>query len=477
MRRVRDAWPQVVSPLLAAALGIVINLLTDRFAWALFAGFLVLLGMQIMIEVRVARKDRGESTEASGPGWSVPARLRAPHLWVVGSGALAAVTVIAVVGWVQAAVNDENQSATDESLTVTWGDPTPRCPIPANGNYAIAVGARSNSPRPTIPAEMFTSMDAKAEKVSIVRIDGSPVVTARLQSDPSRPDTAAQRAMVVSRFLQQAREAVAAARANSPEAAPLAALSLAAREVGPGGAVVIVDSGLQTVDPIDFRRGFLTASPVEVSQWLKDNQLLPNLKGRTVLMAGLGDTSSPQPALDDALRGGLVAIWQQIAKDAGASCVSTVTAPAPGAPLEGLPPVSVVSLPPTPSLRLSCRPSSFTTASTIGFDGDSTKFRDPEAATGTLRKLAEDISVGNLRVTVTGTAGGHGSREVQLSLSMARARAVRAELLRYGVPGNLVTVKAVGSDFPGFVDDVDARGNLDPVLAAKNRSVILQLAC
>lgn len=107
------------------------------------------------------------------------------------------------------------------------------------------------------------------------------------------------------------------------------------------------------------------------------------------------DTAAPQPALDDALRDGLVVIWQQIAREAGASCVSTVTASALGAALDGLPQVSVVPLPQTPSLRLSCLPSSFTTASTIGFLGDSTTFRDPAAAEATLRRLAEDIREGN----------------------------------------------------------------------------------
>jgi len=239
----------------------------------------------------------------------------------------------------------------------------------------------------------------------------------------------------------------------------------------------MVDSGLQTVDPLDFRQEFLTASPTDISNWLKVNGLLPDLAGRTVLLAGLGDTAAPQPALNDALRRGLVAIWRQIAREAGASCVATVTAPAVGAALEGLPPVSVVPLPQTPSLRLSCLPASFPTASTIGFVGDSTTFRDPAAAGATLRALAEDIRKRNRRVTVTGTAASGRTRDVELSVSLGRARAVAQELVRYGVPADLVIVRAVGSDFPGFVDDVDAEGTLIPVRAATNRSVILQLDC
>jgi OOP family OmpA-OmpF porin len=475
-------WPQVVTPLLAAALGIVINLLTDRFSWPLVAGLALLLGIQIMIEIRAARKRREESTQEPGHVWSLPALLREPRLWTAGAGALAAVAVILGFGWVRAAVNDGNPSATRAPLAELWGDPAPQCPEPPNGNYAIAVGAHANSPHSAIPAEMVTSMigrEKKAQNLSIVSIDGTPGVIMRsaVGQELDRVRRPENRDRVVDSFLVKVRGTVAAMRAGSAETAPLAALSLTAREVGPGGAVVMVDSGLQTVDPIDFRQGFLTASPAEISKWLKDNRLLPDLKGRTVLLAGLGDTAPPQPPLNDALRSDLVAIWQQIARDSGAACVSTVTAPALGAAPAGLPQVSVVPLPQTPSLRLSCSPSSFTTSSTIGFRGDSTTFRDPAAASATLRTLAEDIRAGNRRVILTGTAANYGTRTTQLSLSRARAEAVNDELLRLGVPADLITVKAAGSDFSGFVDDRDRAGNLDPVRVGENRSVILQLDC
>jgi outer membrane protein OmpA-like peptidoglycan-associated protein len=270
---------------------------------------------------------------------------------------------------------------------------------------------------------------------------------------------------------------VESARAEAAEAAPLAALSLAAREVGPGGAVAVVDSGLQTVDPIDFRQGFFTASPTEISNWLEVNHLLPDLKDRTLLLAGVGDTAEPQPGLNEALHADLVAIWQQIAKVAGASCISIVTAPAVGAVLSGLPPVSVVSLPQTPSLRLSCQPSSFTTASTIGFVANSATFQDVVAAQTTLRDLAEEIRTKNRPVTIAGTTETYGTTEQQARLSLARAQTVESELRMFGVPENLMTVRGVGTNFAGFVKDVDEAGHLNPALAATNRSVIIQEDC
>jgi hypothetical protein len=45
------------------------------------------------------------------------------------------------------------------------------------------------------------------------------------------------------------------------------------------------------------------------------------------------------------------------------------------------------------------------------------------------------------------------------------------------VPADLITVGGLGNDFPGYVKDVDAAGNFNPVQAAMNRSVILQLDC
>jgi OmpA-OmpF porin, OOP family len=390
--------------------------------------------------------------------------------------------MFASLGMIFSPFTDRDVTIDVELPIALWGDATPGCPTPANGRFAVAVGARANSPRPKFPAELAASLfqgGRNYESFSVIPVDGRPAVTARLDFNPKLYGSKSVRVQAEAEhsFVKRAATAISEARARSPEAAPLAALSLAAREVGPGGAVTLMDSGLQTVAPLDFRQGFLTASPTDISGWLKESHLLPDLKDRTLLLAGLGDTVAPQSSLDEARRADLVAIWKQIGKDAGASCISVVTAPAEGAEPEGLPPVSTVQIPRTQSLPMSCLPVPFTASSSIGFVGDSTAFRDADAADATLKRLAGDIKANKQTVTVTGTAAGLGTDEQQKAFSSARAEAVRDKLLRYGVPVDRIEVKGVGVHFDGFIRDIDAAGLLNPVLAAENRGVILQLHC
>jgi hypothetical protein len=43
-----------------------------------------------------------------------------------------------------------------------------------------------------------------------------------------------------------------------------------------------------------------------------------------------------------------------------------------------------------------------------------------------------------------------------------------------GVPETDITAGGAGMEFPGFVKDRDAKGDIAPELAAKNRTVIIE---
>ncbi|GAA2850166.1 hypothetical protein Acy02nite_33310 [Actinoplanes cyaneus] len=476
---VQKAWLRIFPPVLTAVLAIVINLLTDEFTWLLGLAFVVVLTVQIIVDFRAGQPAAGVPAATPRSARSVPAFLRSRRVWTMTAASVLAFAVVVLAGLVQA----RWKSFPEETHTAhAVGDTKPKCPGPATGSYAIAVGAHSNSPPPPIPPELIIRMVEGLngdERASIVRADGSPSLIKRLNysHEAHRSESLQNRLAASNQFIIEVAAAIDGVRADSAEAAPLAALSLAAREAGKGGAVVLLDSGLQTVAPLDFRKGFITTSPMEISTWLKENRLLPDLRERTVLLAGLGDTAAPQPSLDEALHADLVAIWQQIVKDAGASCVSVVAEPAMGTTLSGLPPVGVVPLPRTPSLDLSCRPSTFAAASAIGFVGDSTTFRNPSAARTALQSIAGEIIARNRPVTITGTSSTSGSSAQQMALSLARANAVESELVRLGVPVKLINSKGVGTDFPGFVEDTDGAGHINPAVAGQNRGVILQLSC
>ncbi|MGH3924494.1 MAG: OmpA family protein, partial [Pseudonocardiaceae bacterium] len=267
-------------------------------------------------------------------------------------------------------------------------------------------------------------------------------------------------------------------RADSPEVDLLAALSLAARSVtdavGPQ-TIIVIDSGLQTTGALRFQDqdgALLSANPSEVVDLLRRTQQLPDLTGIRVVFTGLGDTAPPQPTLPQPARAVLVDLWTAIVDAAGGSA-EIIQAPLPSTrTLEGLPPVSVVpvalrSIGPLPAVTV-------LRDGTVGFLPDQAVFRDRAAAIEVLADYAREISNGK-RAVLTGTTSSAGNTEGRLALSRDRANAVRELLTSLGAPADRIEARGLGSDFPTFIPDRDPQGNLDPVAAAQNRQVIIEL--
>ena len=245
------------------------------------------------------------------------------------------------------------------------------CPVPV-GPLAFAVSGRSNSPEPGLPqavqdatvSVLTRAVDEGYEpRVTLVNVDGRPTSAG---SDTFSTDAGNGIAAEDDRnnFTNGLGEAVTGLRAQTPEVDVLSALDLAGRSAGGGsnrpGTVVLVDSGLSTVAPLDFRqKGLLDAPAAETVDALRANDALPGLQGETVILAGLGDVAEPQAALSPSQRQSLVALWTAVATAGGASCVAVVDEPRGGdAPTEA-PPVSLVDVPPpptiTPGRRRHCR--------------------------------------------------------------------------------------------------------------------------
>ncbi|MDQ3154218.1 MAG: hypothetical protein M3R63_21705, partial [Actinomycetota bacterium] len=146
------------------------------------------------------------------------------------------------------------------------------CPVP-DGPIAVAVSGRANSPVSALPpvTEQIVSgaveqvgIDGAGPRLTLVGIDGRPEPLGSEAFTPrSQNDIAVGRERRA--FLDSFRQSVAAVRAKTPEVDDLAALDVAARAArdgAPAGTVVFVDSGLQTVAPLDFRQpGVLDADP------------------------------------------------------------------------------------------------------------------------------------------------------------------------------------------------------------------------
>ncbi|MBV8540116.1 MAG: OmpA family protein [Pseudonocardiales bacterium] len=346
----------------------------------------------------------------------------------------------------------------------------------APGALAVVVGAHSNMVAPslldTVKAEIDTASELGSPATVIVD-DGSPTASAPISLKTGNDNPLYHQDQV-----NQLKNLIDKARAGNPEVDLLDAVNLAARSVGDAvgpKTIVVIDSGLQTTGALRFQDqggALLDSNPDEVVDQLRRTQQLPHLAGMRVVFTGLGDTAPPQQPLPAPARAVLVALWTEIVESAGGKA-ETKQAPLPGTrTLNGLPPVTIVpvaahSIGPLPSITV-------LRDGAVGFVPNQAVFRDPDQTRVVLADYAQAIKNGK-RALLTGTTASDGTTEYRLQLSEKRADAVRDLLVTLGAPADRISTRGLGSDFPGFVPDRDQQGNLDPIPAAQNRQVIIEL--
>jgi outer membrane protein OmpA-like peptidoglycan-associated protein len=348
------------------------------------------------------------------------------------------------------------------------------------GGLAIVVGAHSNMPPPSLTGK---AVEAREEALvsqaylSVVVADGEP-----FQMDGAGALIArAENGVVQKQDRERNRQAIdamlAEARAKTPETDLLSALDLAARGISSASGdhtIVVLDSGLSTVGPLDFTQpGLLDADPSELATSRKNAGELPDLTGTHVVFQGLGDTVSPQDKPRIPQRKSLIAIWTAIAEAAGAESVVVEESPLSGEPAPELPPVTPVAF----ADGVSCEANTVSlTGGDVAFQPDSADFKDRAAASAVVGPIAQQMLRDQISATLTGTTANVGNGTGQAELSERRAKAVVNLLVELGVPAERMTAKGLGSHFSGFVEDHDAADNLVPEKAALNRKVDIELA-
>lgn len=345
---------------------------------------------------------------------------------------------------------------------------------------AVVVGAHSNMPGATLAGTALAAreraLNAQAY-LAIVVADGKPFLAAQAGSLLTRDSNSVIQRRDRDANRQLVDTKLTGAKAKTPETDLLSALDLASRAIAsqPGRhTIVVLDSGLSTVPPLDFRTpGLLDSDPAELAASLKTARQLPDLAGDDVVFQGLGDTAAPQVELGRPQRAALIDLWTAIAKAAGADDVRVEKSPLTATPPAGLPAVSPVVLP----KGISCTATAVTlTGGDVGFLPDSAEFRDRAAATAVVGPIAQQLRGAQVTATLTGTTADVGDKAGQVLLSEQRAQAVAALLAGLGVPADRLTVTGRGSDFPGYVVDHDGAGHLLPAAAALNRKVMIELA-
>jgi OmpA-OmpF porin, OOP family len=345
------------------------------------------------------------------------------------------------------------------------------CPPPAAAGLAIAVGARANSPQPVVPSAVGTRIVAAmraCRKITVIRVDGRPSVAGSLTFSTAAR-TQQNLNIDQAAFLDRVKELIATARARQPEANVLQALSVAAGAAGNGGTVVLIDSGVQTSDPLDFRKNNLTSRrPAAVVDALKQQHLLPDLSGRSLILAALGYTAAPQDALQDKNRAFLLDLWRGIVVAAGARNPQILEEPNTNASAVSSPAVSVVRFPTAAIHPLCDTLSVLPDSGEVGFVTNAANFRNPTAASTVLGKLAGFLLQNpTARVRIEGFVAHYGAGD----LSQRRADRVKQELMALGA-ANPITAQGMGwGPYPNTAAPPDTRYD------SLNRQVTIEVTC
>ncbi|MGW4393880.1 OmpA family protein [Amycolatopsis nivea] len=365
-------------------------------------------------------------------------------------------------------------TAAGTSLTTDGCSAAPDKPV------SLVVGARAGSQRPAVAAgvqDLLSGAVQNQQSVQVFRVDGQPSRALKI-SPAIKGKNESQRKQEIANAVQQVAQAVAGLGPKSPEADDLAALSEAGKLTGDGGTVVLMDSGLSTTGTISFRNtGMFDTDPGEVANFLAAKHLLPELKNKAVLLAGLGLTADPQPALDGNLQKKVIALWQAVAAKAGAKCTAVLQLPdRRQETVKTDVPVSKVELPASPVFQ-PCGTTVLRDSGPVGFLPNTAQLRDEAGARNTLQTLVSQLAGGGQKVVLTGSTATFGSPADSVTLSKQRAETVKALLVKAGVAAERITTVGAGQTGRDHVPDVGPDGTLDPVAAAQNRSVVVALSC
>lgn len=199
--------------------------------------------------------------------------------------------------------------------------------------------------------------------------------------------------------------------AKSPETNPLMALQQAARIVNAYGndglrkQILIADSGLSTVSPLDMSETGLNIDVETTVSALEAQRAIPDLTGVEVTCCYFGDTTPNQATLTGKDREVLKTVWTRILEKANAHYVFSQVVPSSEQRRSGdLPPVKKVpSGETTNAIRLAQKEVIELSEADLGFLPDSTELKNEQKAKLALSVIASEIREGNLSIVIAGS--------------------------------------------------------------------------
>jgi outer membrane protein OmpA-like peptidoglycan-associated protein len=239
--------------------------------------------------------------------------------------------------------------------------------------------------------------------------------------------------------------------------------------------LILISSGITTAGGFDLRQVGWDADPATVAAELKNRGLLPDLRGWTIVFAGLGNTAGRQPPLPLSQRATLTAYWTAICHATAAVRCIIDDSPRPDLPPRSTASVPIVPVPQVLSVQGPHHSSRTVIPAEELFAFDSATLGP--AADRILAPLVAQARVWHLKVSITGHASPDGGSETyNTALSVSRALAVRARLIALGIPdGQITHVTGIGT--AGEAPDACySGGRLNEVICAQLRRVVIVLS-
>ncbi|WP_394553789.1 hypothetical protein ACDF64_05055 [Agromyces sp. MMS24-JH15] len=344
----------------------------------------------------------------------------------------------------------------------------------------IAVTATSAEPRPSLAAVE----DLVADHAAASLLPGDGMVRLVVQGDPEvhevdltpmrGDDVEADFARIdekVAENLAVLEDDLAGAAAATDGNDVLGVLDRALEATPEGGRVILMGSGLSTVDPVDLTKAGAWIQDPEAFAATVDAANLPDAAGKHVTFAGLGYAvpAGPQRTAGPASRDALTALWGALCEASGAaSCDFVDGQPAASAPAA----TNVVPIVELDQLETACIGGA-TIDGNVSFGGDSAELTP--AGVAAIAPIAQSLKTCTAGQVVHGV--GHAAEvpgsDDGVELSLARCEAVFAELRRAGVPEEVLGDCVGLGSREGQIVDNTPDGVFDEALAKLNRVVEL----
>jgi outer membrane protein OmpA-like peptidoglycan-associated protein len=252
----------------------------------------------------------------------------------------------------------------------------------------------------------------------------------------------------------------------------LSTMLAASRAASPPATMLLLSSGITTAGGFDLRDVGWDDNPAAVAVQLKNRGMLPDLTGWTVIFSGLGVTAGRQPTPALPQQATLADYWLAICRASGARTCRIDESPRPRRPSTSLVSVPLVPLP--------------TEQSVVGPHGQKEKLLPSDllfafgsasllaGADKYLTPIADQARAADLWISIKGQASPDGgSRQFNLRLSLARARAVQARLIALGVSARRIA-RVAGIGTAGQTCTIGGEHN--EAVCAQLRRVVIDLS-